>query len=214
MLAALSGDTAMCEAFSSGEDIHTETASRVFGVPPEAVTPELRKRAKAVNFGILYGMGAFSLSEDLHISLTKAKEYIAEYFAAYPDIDVYLSRVVEEAKSRGFVTTLFGRRRYIPELKMQNKNLQHFGERVAMNSPIQGTAADIIKIAMIRVDAELKKAGIDARLVLQVHDELIVETTEPELAREILVREMENAAALSVRLAVSAGVGKNWYECH
>ena len=216
LLAALSGDEQMIGAFASGEDIHTATASTVFGVPREAVTADLRKRAKAVNFGILYGMGAFSLSEDLHIPVARAKEYIASYFAAYPSIDAYLKGVIEQAYRDGFVTTLFGRRRYIPELKMQNKNMQHFGERVAMNSPIQGTAADIIKIAMIRVDEKLKASGLDARLVLQVHDELIVECHKDvaDEAKAILVSEMENAVSLAVKLKVEAAVGENWYDTH
>ncbi len=216
LLAAMANDEAMISAFASGEDIHTATAANVFGVPANAVTPDLRKRAKAVNFGILYGMGAHSLSEDLHISMAQAREYIASYFAAYGGIDAYLKDVVTEAKELGFVTTLFGRRRYIPELKMQNKNMQHFGERVAMNSPIQGTAADIIKIAMIRVAKRLEDEGLDARLVLQVHDELIVEAHKDiaPRAREILVEEMEKAATLTVALKVGVGEGENWYDSH
>ena len=216
LLAALAEDEQMIAAFESGEDIHTATAATVFGVEREMVTAELRKRAKAVNFGILYGMGAFSLAEDLHTSQAKAKEYIAGYFAAYPQIDAYLKNVIADAYRDGFVTTLFGRRRYIPELKMQNKNMQHFGERVAMNSPIQGTAADIIKIAMIRVDQRLKASLLDARLVLQVHDELIVECHESIAAeaKAILVEEMEKAAALRVALKVEAAVGENWYDTH
>lgn len=216
LLAALAEDESMIAAFESGEDIHTATAATVFEVPREEVTPELRKRAKAVNFGILYGMGAFSLSEDLHTSLANAKAYINSYFAAYPQIDNYLKSVIAEAYEKGFVTTLFGRRRYIPELKMQNKNMQHFGERVAMNSPIQGTAADIIKIAMIRVDRRLKESGLDARLVLQVHDELIVECHESVAAeaRAILVEEMESAAKLRVALKVEVAEGQNWYDTH
>ena len=214
--ALLADDEAMLAAFESGEDIHTATAATVFGVPVEAVTPELRKRAKAVNFGILYGMGAYSLSEDLHISQAKAKEYIASYFAAYPQIDGYLKSVIKTAYEDGFVTTLLGRRRYIPELKMQNKNMQHFGERVAMNSPIQGTAADIIKIAMVRVDERLKASGLDARLILQVHDELIVECHKRDAAaaKEILVREMESAATLAVDLKVGVEEGASWYDSH
>ncbi len=216
LLAALANDEQMISAFASGEDIHTATAATVFGVPRDLVTPDLRKRAKAVNFGILYGMGAFSLSEDLHISVAQAKEYINSYFAAYPQIDAYLKNVIADAYRDGFVTTLFGRRRYIPELKMQNKNMQHFGERVAMNSPIQGTAADIIKIAMIRVDKKLKESGLDARLVLQVHDELIVECHRDaaDEARRILVEEMENAVTLAVKLKVEAATGENWYDTH
>ncbi len=216
LLAALANDEAMIEAFRSGEDIHTATASSVFGVPKIAVTPDLRKKAKAVNFGILYGMGAHSLSEDLHISMVKAKEYIAGYFAAYPGIDAYLKNTIAEAYETGYVTTAMGRRRYIPELKMQNKNMQHFGERVAMNSPIQGTAADIIKIAMIRVDQRLKASPLDARLILQVHDELIVECDKnsADAAEKILVEEMENAVSLTVDLKVGVGKGKNWYDSH
>ena len=169
-----------------------------------------------MNFGIVYGIGAFSLSEDLHVSMAKAKEYIDSYFATYPQIDAYLKRVVEDARRDGFVTTLLGRRRYIPELRMQNKNMQHFGERVAMNSPIQGTAADIIKLAMIRVDQKLRESGLDARLVLQVHDELIVECRREDVAaaREILTREMENAVSLRVALQVGVAQGENWYDSH
>ncbi|MBQ9099720.1 MAG: DNA polymerase I [Clostridia bacterium] len=216
LLAALAEDEAMLASFESGEDIHTATAANVFGVPIEQVTPELRKRAKAVNFGILYGMGAYSLSEDLHISQAKAKEYIAGYFAAYPQIDGYLKSVIQSGYDNGYVTTLLGRRRYIPELKMQNKNMQHFGERVAMNSPIQGTAADIIKIAMVRVDQKLKASGLDARLILQVHDELIVEASKQDVAaaRELLVSEMENAVSLKVALKVGVAEGENWYDSH
>ncbi len=216
LLAAMANDTAMIEAFASGEDIHAATAANVFGVPLSAVTSDLRKRAKAVNFGILYGMGAHSLSEDLHISMAQAREYIANYFAAYPGIDAYLKNVVAEAKDNGYVTTLFGRRRYIPELKMQNKNMQHFGERVAMNSPIQGTAADIIKIAMIHVAERLAEHKLDARLVLQVHDELIIEAHKDvaDEAREILIEEMEKAALLSVALKVGVAQGENWYDSH
>lgn len=216
LLAALANDDAMIAAFCEDKDIHTATAATVFGVPRELVTPDLRKRAKAVNFGILYGMGAHSLAEDLHVSMAQARDYIESYFAAYPDIARYLREVVEKARAQGYVTTLFGRRRYIPELKMQNKNMQHFGERVAMNSPIQGTAADIIKIAMVRVDRELRAAGLDARLILQVHDELIVEANKKDAAaaRAILVKEMEGAAALSVTLKVGVAEGENWYDAH
>lgn len=216
LLAALSGDKNMIAAFAAGEDIHTSTAATVFGVEKTAVTPELRKRAKAVNFGIVYGIGAHSLSEDLHISIKEAKSYIDSYFAAYPGIHSYLENAVREAKELGFVTTLFGRRRYIPELKMQNKNMQHFGERVAMNSPIQGTAADVIKLAMIRVDRKLRESGLDAKLILQVHDELIVECRKDAAkeAQKILVQEMESAVNLAVPLLVGVGVGENWYECH
>lgn len=216
LLAAMANDKAMIDAFTGGEDIHASTAARVFGVSPDMVSADLRKRAKAINFGIMYGMGAHSLSGDLHITRKEAQEYIESYFASYPDIDAYLKSTIAAAYETGFVTTLFGRRRYIPELKMKNKNMQAFGERVAMNSPIQGTAADIIKLAMIRVDRSLKAAGIDARLVLQVHDELIVEAHRDCVreAEEILVREMENAVSLSVALKVGVATGENWYDSH
>ena len=214
ILAHISGDEAMIEAFRSGEDIHTMTASRVFDLPPEAVTPELRKRAKAVNFGILYGIGEFSLSEDLGISRVQAKKYIESYLAGFPSISAYLDGIKEQARRDGYVTTMFGRKRRIAELSSSNKNLQHFGERVAMNSPIQGSAADIIKIAMIKVADELKKSGIDARMILQVHDELLIEAhkNDAERAYEILVRCMEHSADLLVPLDVDAHIGQNWFD--
>ena len=206
----------MTKAFVDGMDIHTSTASAVFGVPEEEVTPELRKRAKAVNFGIVYGIGDFSLAQDIGTSRKEAKAYIDSYFAAYPMIDSYLHDVVVDARRKGYVETLFGRRRYIPELAGKNKMLQHFGERVAMNSPIQGTAADIIKIAMIRVSNKLKESGLDARLILQVHDELLIET-DRECADDVLdllQYEMEHAAEVGVPLDVEAHIGKNWFEAH
>ena len=216
LLAVISDDEAMKQAFIDGADIHTATACRVFGVSPEQVTVELRKRAKAVNFGIVYGMGEFSLAEDLHISRVAAKEYIESYMASYPGVSRYLSDVVKQAYEDGYVTTMFGRRRNIPELAAQNKNVKHFGERVAMNSPIQGTAADIIKIAMIRVDRALRQSGFDARLILQVHDELIVECHKDcrDEVMAMLVREMEHAAEYSVPMLVEAKWGKDWYEAH
>ena len=216
LLAVISDDEAMKQAFIEGEDIHTATACRVFGVAPDQVTVELRKRAKAVNFGIVYGMGEFSLAEDLHISRAAAKEYIDGYMASYPGVSAYLSGVIKQAYEDGYVTTEFGRRRAIPELAAQNKNLKHFGERVAMNSPIQGTAADIIKIAMIRVDDALRKSGYDARLILQVHDELIVECHKDcrDEVLAMLKHEMEHAATFSVPMLVEAKWGKDWYEAH
>ena len=214
LLAHISSDETMIEAFASGADIHTSTASKVFGVEPEGVTVELRKKAKAVNFGILYGMGEFSLSEDLGISRAEAKRYIESYLAGFPKVSAYLEDIKKKAHEDGYVTTLFSRRRYIPELTSSNKNLQHFGERVAMNSPIQGTAADIIKVAMINVDRRLKDSGIDARLILQVHDELLIESHKDcaEAAHNILVEEMENTVALSVPLSVEAHVGDTWFD--
>ena len=215
LLACISGDQNMINAFQNGVDIHTVTASQVFGVPPEAVTPEMRKSAKAVNFGIVYGISAFSLSEDLGVTRAEADDYIKSYFRTYPGIERYLSETVERAKREGYVTTLSGRRRSIPELTSGKGMLKKFGERVAMNSPIQGTAADIIKKAMIRVDRALQKAALDARLILQVHDELIVECSEKDVsaAAEILRREMEDVMQLAVPLTVELNIGDSWYEC-
>jgi len=176
----------------------------------------LRKRAKAVNFGILYGIGPHSLSEDLHITMGQAKAFIENYKAAYPVMTAYLDTVIQKAREDGFVKTIFGRRRMIPELSSQNKILQKFGERVAMNSPIQGSAADLIKIAMIHVFERLKGEGLDAKLILQVHDELILDASrkDAEKALEILKEEMENVLDMPVKCIVEANIGKTWYECH
>lgn len=216
VLAHISGDENMRDAFLSGEDIHTATSCRIFGVSPENVTVEMRKRAKAVNFGILYGMGEFSLAEDLKISRFMAKEYIESYLASYPGIDRYLHEVAKQARADGYTTTMLGRRRYIPELAASNKNLQNFGERVARNSPIQGSSADIIKIAMINIAKKLSESATGAKLLLQVHDELLIECPR-EHADEVLSllkSEMENAVQLNVPLKVEANIGENWLECH
>lgn len=212
VLASIADDKAMIEAFNSGTDIHTATASQVFGVPADMVTPLLRRRAKAVNFGIIYGIGAFSLSKDIGVSRAEADRYIKSYLATYPSIAKYMDDVIEQAKKNGYVSTLFGRRRYLPELASSNHMLRAFGERVARNAPIQGTAADIIKIAMIRVRDRLRRELPEARLILQVHDELIVECPEDEgaAACRILEEEMEHAAALTVRLCVDSHSGKTW----
>ncbi len=214
LLAAISGDENLCEAFREGADIHTSTAAAVFGVPREEVTPEMRKKAKAVNFGIMYGIGAFSLADDIGVSRQQAQEFIDRYLGQFPKIDEYLKRTIAEAYENGYVTTLFGRRRYIAELAGKNKMQQKFGERVAMNSPIQGTAADLIKIAMVRVHNRLKREGLQARLILQVHDELLIEAKRDcaEKAMEILREEMENAAQLAVPLTVEIHAGDTWFE--
>ena len=214
VLASISGDEAMTKAFTSGQDIHASTAATVFGVPASAVTSEMRKRAKAINFGIVYGMGEFSLAEDLGITRPQAKKYIESYLSSYPSICAYLDDIVKEAYKLGYVTTLFGRRRYIPELANQNKNLKHFGERVAKNSPIQGTAADIIKIAMINTEKALRESGIDAHLILQVHDELILEAHEScaDKAAQILEACMESAVSIGVPLIAKASFGKTWFD--
>lgn len=216
ILAHMSGDEAMAEAFRSGEDIHASTAARVFGVEKDEVTPLLRSRAKAVNFGIVYGMGDYSLSQDLHISVKEAKAYIENYFEKYANVKKYLDTTVADAKEKGYVTTLFGRRRYIPEINATNFMQRSFGERVAMNTPIQGTAADIIKIAMVNVHRELKNAGLKSKLILQVHDELIIEApkSEAEKAKEILEECMVKAASLSVPLLAESGTGESWYDAH
>ncbi len=214
VLAHLSNDTNMLYAFNSGIDIHAVTASQIFGVRLEDVTPEMRSRAKTVNFGIVYGMGEHSLAKDLHISYKEAKSYIASYFATYPEVHAYIRKLIETATENGYAKTMFNRIRYIPELASTNRNVKAFGERVAMNSPIQGTAADIIKIAMINVSRALKNAKIDARLILQVHDELIVEAHKScaHIAKEILKSEMENAVKLSVPLTAQISIGDNWFD--
>ena len=214
VLASMSGDANMINAFGSGTDIHTVTASQVFGLPQDMITPELRSRAKAVNFGIVYGIGAFSLSKDIGVTRAEADRYIKSYLAAYPGVAAYMEKAIEDAKKNGFVTTLYGRRRYIPELSNSNGNMRAFGERVARNAPIQGTAADIIKIAMIKVSRSLKEEFPTARLILQVHDELIVECDEKDAEGvcALLEREMESAADLAVMLTAEAHFGKTWLE--
>ncbi len=213
LLAHISGDTAMISAFTHGADIHTSTAAAVFGVAPEDVTPKLRKRAKAVNFGIVYGIGDFSLAGDLGIPVKQARAYIQSYLASYPDVAAYLKDIVAEAHAKGYVTTLFGRRRYIPEISGHNAMQRKFGERVAMNSPIQGSAADIVKIAMLGVSRRLAAEELDAKLILQVHDELIVEASKKDADRAaaILREEMEGAVKLSVPLTVDLSIGERWY---
>ena len=214
VLAHIARDSNMIEAFKNGEDIHAITASQVFNLPPEMVTPLMRSRAKAVNFGIVYGIGAFSLGKDIGVSTKEASRYINTYLAHYNGVDRYMQAVVEKAKQDGYVETMFGRRRYLPELSSGKHMMRAFGERVARNMPIQGTAADIIKIAMVRVDERLKKEGLQARLILQVHDELIVEAPQEESARvmALLQEEMENAVQLEVPLTADAAVGRTWYD--
>lgn len=214
VLASIAEDKNMIEAFGSGTDIHTVTASQVFGMPENMITPELRSRAKAVNFGIVYGIGAFSLSKDIGVSRTEADSYIKNYLATYPSVAKYMEETIENAKKNGYVTTLYGRRRYLPELSNSNGNIRAFGERAARNAPIQGTAADIIKIAMIRVFEKLKEDVPNAKLILQVHDELIVECDEKDGERvcKLLETEMENAANLAVKLTAEAHSGKTWLE--
>ena len=214
LLAHISGDEAMRAAFTSGQDIHTATAAQVFHVPPEEVTHEMRRSAKAVNFGIVYGISAFSLSQDIGVSVAEAKAYMEAYFATFPGVRKYMDSVVEAAKEKGYVETLLHRRRDLPELKSSNFNLRSFGERVALNMPIQGTAADVMKLAMVAVWKRLRAENLQARLVLQVHDELIVECpeAEAETVAKLLAEEMENVVKLSVPLTADAHWGKNWLE--
>ena len=212
LLAHISGDTAMQQAFLSGEDFHTVTAARVFHVPQDQVTHQMRSRAKAVNFGIVYGISAFSLSQDIGVTVQEAKEYMDRYFATYTGVKQYMTDVVDKAREQGYVETLWHRRRALPELKSSNFNMRSFGERVALNMPIQGTAADIIKLAMVRVHSRLAREGLEARLIMQVHDELIVECPEEEAPRveALLQQEMQGVAELSVPLLAEAHSGRNW----
>ncbi len=214
VLAHMAGDKAMQAAFASGEDIHAVTASQVFGTPLDQVTPAQRRAAKAVNFGIVYGISAWSLADDIHVSNSQAQDYINAYLSHYAGVRDFMNQVKNQASETGWVSTLYGRRRIIPELKSSNFNTRSFGQRAAMNTPIQGTAADIIKLAMIRVDQRLEKEGLEARLILQVHDELILEAPEREVqtAARLLQEEMEAAAQLQVKLTVDVSWGGNWYD--
>ena len=214
VMAHLCGDENMIEAFTTGEDIHTSTAAQVFGLEPERVTPEMRSAAKAVNFGIIYGIGAFSLSKDIGTSVAQAKRYIADYLAKYPKVQRFMDGVVETAEKTGSVATMFGRKRRIPELASSNKVLQAAGKRIAMNTPVQGTAADLIKIAMVNVYRRLKKEGLDARLILQIHDELIIESSMDCAGKcaELLREEMMNVYKMKVPLSVDVHQGESWYD--
>jgi DNA polymerase-1 len=214
LLAHLSGDAAFVEAFERGGDIHRQTAAIIFGVPQDAVTGEMRARAKTINFGTIYGQGPFALSRQLGITQDEAKEFIRQYFTRFAGVRAWLDRTVAEARTKGYVETLFGRRRYIPELKDRNFNIRAFGERTATNSPLQGSAADLIKLAMIRIARALAERRLAARMILQVHDELVLEVPAAEQAatRELVKSHMETAADLRVPLVVSIGVGPDWVE--
>jgi len=214
VLAHISKDVNLIEAFHSNQDIHTATAAKVFGVPIEEVTSLQRSRAKAVNFGIVYGISDYGLSENLHITRKEAQNYIDEYFKMYNGVKKYMDGIVQEGKKQGCVITLMNRIRYIPELKSPNFNVRSFGERTAMNTPIQGSAADIIKIAMVKVYYELKNKKFRSKLILQVHDELIVEVHKDELdeVKKIVKWNMENAVQLDVPLMIEMNVGNSWYD--
>lgn len=216
VLAHLAGDKIMQQAFLNGDDIHTITASQVFNQPVDWVTPELRSRAKAVNFGIVYGIGAFSLSKDINVSVSEAKHYIEAYLAKYSGVDAFMKKTAEDAKKNLYVETMMGRRRYITDINSSNKIVQAAAKRIAMNTPIQGTAADIIKLAMIKVYERLKAEKLPARLILQVHDELIVEAEEAcaERVKELLKEEMENCVKLAVPLTADVEIGRTWFDTH
>ena len=216
ILAHLSGDKNMQESFISGKDIHTSTAAQVFGMPEDMVTPEMRRSAKAVNFGIVYGISAFSLAKDIDVSVAKADRYIKSYLSNFPKVKEFMDKAVADAESKGYSETIFGRRRYIPELAAKNKNIQSFGKRAAMNAPVQGAAADIIKIAMVKVFRRLRDEKLDAHLILQIHDELIIEASEKDSARaaQVLGEEMRNAVKLDIPLTADVEMGKSWFECH
>ena len=216
VLSDLANDENMINAFNSGEDIHTITASQVFNLPVEMVTKQMRSSAKAVNFGIVYGIGAFSLAKDIGVTRKQAQEYIDNYLNTYSGVREYMQKVIELARDRGYSETLFKRRRYLPELNASNFMVRSGGERIARNMPIQGTAADIIKIAMIRVDKRITEEKLDARLILQVHDELIVEVGEKdaEKALKLVCEEMENACKMKVKLRADGNIGKTWYDAH
>ena len=204
----------MVDAFRNGEDIHARTASEIFDVPPEWVTPELRSRAKAVNFGLIYGISGFGLSRNTGVSRKEAAEFINKYFETYPGVKRFMDRTAAEGAEKGYAETLMGRRRYLPELRSPNAQVREFGKRAAMNTPVQGTAADIIKLAMVRIDRALREAGLQSRLILQVHDELILECPpeEVEKAGELLREAMEDAIELQVPLVADVHRGANWAE--
>ena len=214
VLASVCGDGNMQAAFREGKDIHTSTAAQVFGMPEDFVSPEMRSAAKAVNFGIIYGIGAFSLSKDIGVSVAEAKKYIQNYLDNYPKVSEFMDKTVEDGIRDGYVTTIFGRRRYIPELAASNRVVQSFGKRAAMNAPIQGAAADIIKIAMVKVYRRLKEEKLDARLILQVHDELIIESSlaDKDRAKVLLREEMEKAVDLAVPMSADVNEGKSWFD--
>ena len=214
VMAHFSGDPAMVDAFKKGQDVHTRTAAEVYGVPMEAVTREMRSSAKAVNFGLVYGISEFGLARNIGVSRKRAGEFIARYFDRYPGVKKFMDEAVKEGYEKGYAVTMLGRRRQLPELKASNANTRNFGERAAMNTPVQGTAADIIKLAMVRVHEALKQEGLQARLILQVHDELLIEAPkeEEETVTRILRQCMEQVFQLSVPLVAEVKTGNSWFE--
>lgn len=216
LTAIMSNDTNMINNFLSGKDIHTATAMKIFHRNESEITPQMRSVAKSINFGIIYGMGAFKLSREINITTTEAKKYIANYFDMYPNIKTFMDKTIEDCKQFGYVKTILNRIRYIPEIKSNNKVVQASGNRIAMNTPIQGSSADIIKLAMINVYNRLKKENLNARLILQVHDELLIESDKScaETVAKIVKEEMENVMKLSVPLTVEVNIGGSWFDAH
>jgi DNA polymerase-1 len=216
IVAHLSKDAALIEAFRNDEDIHTSTASRVFNVDPKEMTPEIRRRAKEINFGIIYGMGAYGLSQRLDLSPEEAQNFITNYFVQYPGVNAFMMATIADAHKKGYVTTLLNRRRYLPDINGDNRRTREFAERTAINTPIQGTAADLIKIAMINIHRRLQRESLRSRMILQVHDELVFEAPEDELAalEKLVHQEMSQAIKLDVPIKVDVGVGANWLEAH
>ena len=216
VMAHLSGDETLLESFRKGEDVHTRTACEIFGVPETEVTEDHRRQAKTINFGIMYGMGPYGLARRLSISNEEAQNFISAYFSRYPRVNAFIASTIAEAHNKGYVTTLLHRRRYLPELKSSNRNIRDFGERTAINTPIQGTAADLIKVAMIRIARRLREEDWQAMMILQIHDELLFEAPEEEMVplTEMVTQEMESALALSVPIKVDVGTGENWYDAH
>lgn len=215
-MAHLSEDESLLKAFAEGVDVHKATASEVFSVPLDEVDTEQRRAAKAINFGLIYGMSAFGLAKQLNIGRFEAQDYIDVYFARYPGVKDYMDKTREQAREQGYVETVFGRRLYLPEINARNGQRRQYAERTAINAPMQGTAADIIKRAMISVDTALASSKVDARVVMQVHDELVVEVlaTDVEVVSDLLRIEMEQAAELKIPLVVDIGIGDNWDEAH
>ena len=216
IIAAISGDTAMLEAFRSGQDIHAATAAKVYGIALDSVSSDMRRKAKMVNFGIIYGISAFGLSQRLDVPRKEADELIRNYFQTYPGIKQYMEETVETARSRGYVETILKRRRYLPDIDSRNQTLRGHAERNAINSPIQGSAADLVKLAMIHIQSEMKKRKFRSRMTLQVHDELVFDAVREEVEelKPLVIDLMRNAYKLDVPLEVEAGVGENWLEAH
>ena len=216
VMAHVSGDEGLTEAFRNGEDIHATTAVKIFGVDQSDVTRDMRRKAKEVNFGIMYGIGPFGLANRLDISQTEAREIIAKYFERFPKVNHYIQETKAKARRDGFVSTLLGRRRYFPDINSRNNNIRSNAERQAINMPIQGTAADMIKLAMIKIHSRLRDEVIRTKMLLQVHDELVFEVAENEVqrAKKLIVEMMQTALPLAVPVVVDVGVGKNWLEAH